>query len=206
MMKMKQSYKDRLRLLGRYFKTPTQSVTENLAPYFEEYDVEHWQETADLLHQFLNEDYPLTSKEQVIQQYIDIAFNTKRSNPLLWLATVVGSIEHRLIKAKAKEAAIEAFAVKYDKLFHFLERFRCTKYHTPEDVLNEYFKETEVDDWIELAYLIRSFLAEDLSKNKKLYWIDRYVSIDFHYRNMPPLLWLKGVASSMDYRIQWQEL
>ena len=103
---MKQSYKDRLRLLGRYFKTPTQSVTENLAPYFEEYDVEHWQETADLLHQFLNEDYPLTSKEQVIQQYIDIAFNTKRSNPLLWLATVVGSIEHRLIKAKAKEAAI----------------------------------------------------------------------------------------------------
>lgn len=203
---MKNTYKERLKFLGRYFNDHEQSITESLAPYFEEYDVEHWQETTDLLHQFLSESYSLSAKEILIQQYIDLDFDTKRSAPLLWLATVVGTIEHRLIKARAKEAAIEAFSVKYRVLFDFLARFQCSKTYTPEEVLNEYFKETDSEDWVQLAALIRSFLAEDLSKNKKLYWIDRYVDIDFHYRNMPALLWLKGVASSMDYRIQWEQL
>lgn len=203
---MRKLYKERLKFLNQYFKNPNQSITENLTPYFEEYEVEHWQETTNILHQFLDEPYSLAAKEILIQQYIDLNFDTKRSAPLLWLATVVGTIEHHLIKARAKEAGIEAFALKYKDLFDFLARFNCSKHYTPEDVLNDYFKETSSEDWERLAQLIRSFLAEDLSKKKKIYWIDRYVTIDFHYRNMPALLWLKGVACSMDYRCQWNEL
>ena len=203
---MKSTYKERLKFLNQYFKDGHHSVTESLEPYFKEYDLEHWQETTDLLHQFLNESYSLTSKEILIQQYIDLDFDTKRSAPLLWLATVVGTIEHHLIKAHAKEEAIEAFSAKYRQLFDFLVRFNCSRTYTPEEVLNDYFKETDAEEWEQMAQLIRSFLAEDLSKNKKLYWIERYVKIDFHYRNMPALLWLKGVANSMDYRIQWAQL
>lgn len=197
-------YEQTFKLLGQYFNTEHKLAEQALVPYFESYDPTHWKLTCQTLNQFLNEPYTLSQKEALIQKYIDLSFNTKNLSALLWLGITVGVIQQKIAHIEAKEEAKQQFDQKYEALATFLHRFAHAKV-TPEAVLNDYFYETSLEEWRTLAVEIRSFLAEGLSVGKEMEFIIRHSQLDFHYRNTYPQLWLKSVASSMDYRVEWEQ-
>lgn len=204
---MKNEYEQVFRILNKYTKgQPKLPVSEALEQYFQDYDLDHWKKTVSVLKDFLDEPFLLRDKESIIGQYIDINFNTKGHAPFLWLTTTLATIENRVTRVKNKEAAQKELEKNYFELFRCLEYFDCSWRHTPEEALNLFFNETHEEEWVIVARQIRGFLEEDLSKHKKIEIINQHVKIDWHYRNMPPLLWLKHLANSMDYRIDWNRI
>lgn len=203
---MFKSYKQLFKFFGQYIRSEELSVIEQLNPYFKEFDIEHHRLAVSKLKEFLNEDFTLTQKESLVQGSININFDTKRHTPMLLTTSILTAIESRIARIEKREKEQEELLRKYRHLIDFLSQFQCNRQHTPEDVLNEFFNKSQPEFWKEIEGLIREFLADDISKRKQNAIINQFVAIDFHYRNTPPTLWLKGIANSIVYRLNWIEL